>query len=336
MSVIAKQWVLARRPEGLPVPEDFRLESFPVPELEEGEFIVRIEHFSVDPGMRSRLTGDSYAQALPIGATIESATIGIVEHSLNPRFLEGDRVTGGFGWVSHAVSNGRGVQGLDRALYSGAVRPTAAIGILGIPGLTSYFGLLDIGQPKQGETVLVSSAAGPVGATAGQIARLKGCRVVGIAGGAAKGDYVRSLGFDACIDYQQKDDIAAAIRTACPEGVDIYFDNVGGEMLDAALLNMNPGGRIVVSGQVSEYNREPPLGIRNVPRFITHRLRMEGLVVYDYIKRFTEARTELAGWIRSGELSYAEDVSKGIEGAPDAFIGLFKGRNNGRRLIRVS
>jgi len=337
MPIKAKRWVLASRPTGKPKAENFRLEDVTLPDIGEHEILIRTEFHSVDPGMRGRLSGDSYTAALPVGQTIDSAMVGIVEASNNEKFAVGDRVTGGFGWVSHAVSNGRGVQKLDPAIYHGKLRPTAAIGVLGIPGLTSYFGLLDLGQPKDGDTVLISSAAGPVGATAGQIAKMKGCRVVGIAGSKEKCDYVKGLGFDDCFSYRGAD-LRTAIAAACPGGVDIYFDNVGGEMLDAAILNMKEHGRIVVSGQVSEYNRaENELtGIRNVTRFITHRLRMEGLVVFDYFKQFREAQAEMAGWIHEGKLVYTEDVSEGLEGSADAFIGLFEGENLGRRLIKVS
>ncbi|MEQ8595043.1 MAG: NADP-dependent oxidoreductase [Parvibaculum sp.] len=337
MPTKAKRWVLASRPAGKPKPENFRLEDVTLPDPGEHELLIRTEHHSVDPGMRGRLSGDSYTAALPVGETIDSAMVGVVEASNNEKFAAGDRVTGGFGWVSHAISNGRGIQKLDPAIYHGALRPTAAIGVLGIPGLTSYFGLLDLGRPKEGDTVLISSAAGPVGATAGQIAKMQGCKVVGIAGSKEKCDYVTGLGFDDCFSYRGAD-LKAAIREHCPDGVDIYFDNVGGEMLDAAILNMKEHGRIVISGQVSEYNRaESELrGIRNVTRFITHRLRMEGLVVFDYFKQFREAQAEMAGWIHAGKLQYTEDVSDGIEGSAAAFIGLFEGENLGRRLIKVS
>lgn len=338
MSTKARRWVLASRPQGKPAPENFRLEEITLPDPGEHELLIRTEYHSVDPGMRSRLSGASYAAALPLGETIDSAMIGIVEISNNEKFKPGDRVTGGFGWASHALSNGGGIQKLDPALYHGKLRPTAAIGVLGIPGLTSYFGLLDLGKPKEGDTVLISSAAGPVGATAGQIAKRKGCTVVGIAGSKDKCDYVRGLGFDRAINYRETADLRGAIAETCPGGVDIYFDNVGAEMLDAAILNMKEHGRIVVSGQVSEYNRgEGELhGIRNVTRFITHRLRMEGLVVFDYFKDFRAAQTEMAGWIHDGKLVYTEDISEGLENSAKAFIGLFEGENLGRRLIKVS
>ncbi|MGV8996519.1 MAG: NADP-dependent oxidoreductase [Parvibaculaceae bacterium] len=338
MPTKAKRWVLASRPIGHPKLDNFRLEDVTLPDIGEHDILIRTEFHSVDPGMRGRLSGDSYTAALPIGDTVDSAMIGIVEASNNEKFKVGDRVTGGFGWVSHAVSNGRGVQVLDPAIYHGNLRPTAAIGVLGIPGLTSYFGLLDLGQPKEGDTVLISSAAGPVGATAGQIAKMKGCRVVGIAGSKEKCDYVKSLGFDATINYRETKDMVAAIKAACPDGVDVYFDNVGGTMLDAAILNMKDHGRIVVSGQVSEYNlgANELVGIRNVTRFITHKLRMEGLVVFDYFKGFKAAQAEMAAWIHAGKLIYTEDISDGIEGSAKAFVGLFEGENHGRRLIKVS
>ena len=338
MPTKAKRWVLASRPEGKPKLDNFRLEEITLPDPGEHELLIRTEYHSVDPGMRSRLSSASYAAALPLGETIDSAMVGIVEVSNNEKFKPGDRVTGGFGWVSHALSNGRGIQKLDPALYHGKLRPTAAIGVLGIPGLTSYFGLLDLGRPQEGNTVLISSAAGPVGATAGQIAKMKGCTVIGIAGSKDKCDYVRSLGFDRTINYREASDLRAAIAEACPGGVDIYFDNVGAEMLDAAILNMKEHGRIVVSGQVSEYNRADNElhGIRNVTRFITHRLRMEGLVVFDYFKDFRAAQTEMAGWIHEGKLVYTEDISEGLENSARAFIGLFEGENHGRRLIKVS
>lgn len=338
MPTKAKRWVLASRPEGKPKLENFRLEDVTLSDPGEHEILIRTEFHSVDPGMRGRLSGDSYTSALPVGDTVDSAMVGIVEASNNEKFKPGDRVTGGFGWVSHALSNGRGVQILDPAMYHGKLRPSAAIGVLGIPGLTSYFGLLDLGKPNAGDTVLISSAAGPVGATAGQIAKMRGCKVVGIAGSKAKCDYLEGLGFDATINYRQAKDIGAAIAAACPDGIDIYFDNVGGAMLDAAIVNMKEHGRIVVSGQVSEYNRGPDelVGIRNVTRFITHRLRMEGLVVFDYFKGFRAAQAEMAAWIQEEKLEYTEDVSEGIEGSAAAFVGLFEGENHGRRLIKVS
>lgn len=337
MPTINRRWVLASHPEGKPTLDTFRLEEVELADPGEHELLIQAKYFSVDPGMRSRLSGDSYAAALQPGEVIEGAMVGEVVQSNNEKFSVGDLVTGGFGWQSHALSNGRGLAKLDANLFSGPLRATAAIGVLGIPGLTSYFGLSDLGKPKEGETVLISSAAGPVGATAGQIAKMKGCRVVGIAGSPAKCDYVtKELGFDACINYKDATNLEEAIKAACPDGVDIYFDNVGGEMLDAAIANANERGRIIISGAVSEYNKPEPRGIRNTLQFITHRLRMEGLVVFDYFKQFRDAQAEMAGWIKEGKLIYTEDISEGIETAPAAFIGLFEGENFGRRLVKVS
>ncbi|MGK2740128.1 NADP-dependent oxidoreductase [Tepidicaulis sp. LMO-SS28] len=336
MPVTNRRWVLASRPDGKPSLDNFRLEDQELRDPGEHEVLVKGLYISVDPGMRSRLSGDSYAQALGIGETIEGAMIGTVKASNNERFKTGDLVMGGFGWQEYALSNGRGLAKLDASIFQPPLTVTAAIGVLGIPGLTAYFGLLDMAKPKEGETVLISSAAGPVGATAGQIARMKGCTVVGIAGSRDKCDYVtKELGFDRCFNYEEEKDLVAAIKQACPKGVDIYFDNVGGEMLDAAITNTNERARLIISGAVAEYNRPEPRGIRNTTRLITHRLRMEGLVVFDYFKQFPQAQAEMAGWIKSGKLKYTEDISEGIETTPEAFLGLFEGENHGRRLIKL-
>lgn len=331
-----KRWVLVNRPEGVPSANDFRLEQSALPELQDGQALIRVDHISVDPGMRSRLSGDSYAPALAIGATIESAGIGKVITSRNAKLKEGALVWGGFGWQSHLVSDGRGVQPLDPELYQGKIKPTAAIGLFGIPGLTAFFGLFEIGKPKQGNTVVVSSAAGTVGATAGQIAKLQGCTVIGLAGSDAKCTYLKEIGFDTAINYKTAGDLAAAFKAAAPKGIDIYFDNVGGETLDAAILNMRKNGRIVVSGQISEYNTQTPRGIRNTLPFITQRLKMEGLVVYDYSVQFGEARQQMAEWVNEGKLTYREEIIEGLEQTPQAFIGLFSGESFGRRLVHVS
>jgi NADPH-dependent curcumin reductase CurA len=331
-----RKWVLAARPAGVPGAEHFRMETAALPDPQDGEIVIAVDYVSIDPGMRSRLSKDSYAPALALGSVIESAGLGTVVASRNPKFAEGQRVTGGFGWQSHVVSTGRGVLRLDPSHYDAKVPMTAAIGVLGIPGLTAYFGLLDLGAPKPGETVLISSAAGTVGATAGQIAKIEGLTAIGIAGGQDKCDYVRSLGFDACLDYKDASDLAAAIARAAPKGVDIYFDNVGAKTLDAAISRMNAKGRIVVSGQIAEYNAENPRGIRNTLDFIPKRLRMEGLVVFDYAARFAEAQLRLAGWIREGKLAFHETVIPGLEAAPGAFAGLFAGNALGRALVKVS
>jgi hypothetical protein len=332
-----RRWVLAKRPQGVPQADDFKLEQANLPELQDGQALIRVEHISVDPGMRSRLSGDSYAAALAIGETIESAGVGKVLASRNAKLKEGALVWGGFGWASHFVSDGRGVQALDPEIYKGPIKPTAAIGVFGIPGLTAFFGLFELGKPKEGNVVLISSAAGTVGATAGQIAKILGCTTIGLAGSDAKCAYLKEIGFDAAINYKTAGDLTAAFKQAAPKGIDIYFDNVGAETLDAAILNMRKHGRIVVSGQIAEYNAgESPRGIRHTLPFITQRLKMEGLVVYDYAVQFNDARAQMAEWVRQGKLTYREEIIEGLEKAPSAFIGLFTGESFGRRLVHVA
>jgi NADPH-dependent curcumin reductase CurA len=331
-----KRWALAKHPSGVPSEDCFALESFTLDAPQDGQVLIKTHYFSLDPGMRGRLSGDSYAAGLKIGDTIESAGIGEVIASKSERFAVGDMVMGGLGWTQALTHPDRGIQKLDPALFDDKVAMTATIGVLGVPGLTAWFGLQDLGQPQAGETLLISSAAGPVGATCGQIGKTLGLSVIGIAGGADKCAYLTDLGFDAVIDYKAEGNLVKAIEAAAPYGVDIYFDNVGGEMLDAAILNLKPKGRIVVSGQVAEYNREKPVGIRQTTRFITHRLRMEGLVVYDYAKQFPEAQATMAALIRDGKLAYKEDISDSIEDAPRAYAALFAGANFGRRLIKAT
>jgi len=316
------------------VADDFRLETVPVGEPATGEVLVRNVFVSVDPGMRARLDDVvSYAPPTAIGATIEGASVGHVVASANERFVVGDVVAGGFGWQEWGLSDGRGLRKLDPRLP-----PSAAIGVLGVPGLTAWVALRELAPPASGQTVLISSAAGAVGATAGQIARSMGARVVGIAGGAAKCAWLRDeLGFDAVIDRHESANMEEAIARAAPEGVHVYLDNVGGYMLDAALANMAQGGRIVVSGQVADYN-EPFAsreGVRNGSLFITRRLTMQGFVVYDHARSFRDAWAELEAGILNGSLKWREEVIDGIENLPEAFIGLFRGDNFGRRLVRV-
>lgn len=335
MTETFKQWTLAKHPSGIPTADCFKLIETDMPELHEGQVFIRTHFFSLDPGMRARLSGDSYAAGLKIGDIIESAGIGEIIATKSERFTVGDMVMGALGWSEGNIFADCGLQKLDAKLFDDKISMSATIGVLGVPGLTAWFGLKDLGDPKDGETLLISSAAGPVGATAGQIGKTLGLNVIGIAGGTDKCAYLRDLGFDAVIDYKAEPDLTRSIRDAAPNGVDIYFDNVGATMLDAAIANMALGGRIVVSGQVAEYNREEPIGIRNTTQFITHRLRMQGLVVYDYRKDFGDAQAALMDMIRDGRLRYTEDVSEGIERAPAAYQALFAGANFGRRLIKT-
>jgi NADPH-dependent curcumin reductase CurA len=327
--------VLAAYLDGAPKESDFRLEEADVPELADGQVLVRNSYVTIDPGMRGRLSGQaSYTAALPLGAVLGSASVGQVVTSKNPKYSQGDWVAAAFGWQEYGVGDGPGM----RKVTDLRVPISAQVGVLGIPGLTAYFGLLDIGQPKAGETVLVSTAAGAVGSAAGQIAKIKGCRVVGIAGGPAKCRLLtEDYGFDGAIDRLAEPDIAAAVARECPDGVDVYFDNVGGAVLDAVLPLMRVGGRIVASGHTADYNVpvEQRRGLKNTTCFITHRLKMQGLVVFDSVREYPRAWAEMTDWILDGRLKYREDVEAGLERAPAAFIGLFKGENFGRKLIKL-
>jgi len=330
-----RRFVLACRPQGVPRETDFRLETRDLPALlQEGQILVANAYASVDPGMRARLGEEAtYAAPLQIGETVEGATVGRVIASRNAKFSEGDWVAAAFGWSEHGLSEGRGV----RKIADQRVPLSAQIGVLGIPGITAYFGMLDIGKPKAGETVVVSSAAGAVGSAAGQIAAIHGARAVGIAGGKEKCAWLRTIGFAAAIDRRAELELRAAVARACPSGVDVLFDNVGNAFLDAMLPQMRAGGRIVVSGQVADYNTpaaERP-GLRNTSYFITARLTMRGLVAFDYYREFPKAWADLTQWIIDGRLKYREDIDEGFENLPRAFIGLFSGDNFGRKLVHI-
>ncbi len=328
--------VLAAYLDGAPKVSDFRVEEVDIPELTDGQVLVRNSYITIDPGMRGRLSGkDSYTAALPLGGVLGSASVGQVVTSKNPKYSQGDWVAAAFGWQEFGIGEGPGM----RKVSDLRVPISAQVGVLGIPGLTAYFGLLDIGQPKEGETVLVSTAAGAVGSAAGQIAKIKGCRTVGIAGGPDKCRLLtEEYGFDAAIDRLAEPDIAAAVKRACLDGVDIYFDNVGSTVLDPVLPLMRQNGRIVASGHTADYNVpvEQRQGLKNTTNFITHRLKMQGLVVFDYVRDFPKAWAEMTDWILDGRLKYREDVEEGIEHAPAAFVGLFKGENFGRKLIKLA
>jgi NADPH-dependent curcumin reductase CurA len=327
--------VLAAYLDGEPKESDFRLEEADVPVLADGQVLVRNAFVSIDPGMRGRLSGRaSYTAPVPLGGVLGSASVGQVVASKNPKYSEGDWVAAAFGWQEYGLGDGAGMRKVEDL----RVPPSAQIGVLGIPGLTAYFGLKDIGQPKPDETVLVSTAAGAVGSAAGQIARIRGARAVGIAGGPEKCRWLtEDLGFDAAIDRKAEPDIAAAVRRACPEGVDVLFDNVGNTLVDPVLPLMRQNGRIVVCGQTADYNVpiEQRHGLKNTTYFITARLKMQGLVVFDSVREFPTAWRELTDWILEGRLRYREDIDVGLEHAPAAFVGLFHGDNFGRKLIRL-
>lgn len=322
---------------GKPTARDFRIVEDELAPLDEGHILFRIRHASVDPGVRSRLSGgDSYSAALQPGETIDGFSIGEVIESRHAKWAVGDLAALGAGWCDRFVSDGKGY--LQRIADP---RPplTAWIGVLGVPGMTAWFGLHRVAQAKAGETLVVTSAAGPVGASAGQIGKKLGMRVIGVAGGAAKCAWLTDeAGFDAAIDRHKTPDLAAAITSHAPKGVDVLFDNVGAATIDVVLPLMRPRGRIVVSGQVADYSTpyaERP-GLKHTDRFITHRLKMEGLVVFDDIRGFPEAQAAMAGWIADGSFKLREVRYSGLEALPAAFCALFDGDAAfGRRIVDV-
>ncbi|MBX6394998.1 MAG: NADP-dependent oxidoreductase [Alicyclobacillaceae bacterium] len=326
---------LASRPRGMPTLENFRFVEIPIPSAGPGEIVVKTLYLSVDPYMRGRMNdAKSYVPPYPLDEVITGGVVGQVVESRHPSFSVGDIVVGTLGWQHYSLSNGEGLRKIDPS----TAPISTALGILGMPGLTAYFGLLDIGRPKAGETVVISGAAGAVGSTAGQIAKLKGCRVVGIAGSDAKIAYLKEeLGFDAGINYKTAGNLVQAIQEACPEGVDVYFDNVGGEITDAVITHLNDHARIVLCGQIALYNLEKPdLGPRPFPRLLIRRVLVKGFIVSDYADRIPEAAAELTGWFTAGKLKYRETVVEGLENAPRAFIGLFHGENIGKQLVKVA
>jgi NADPH:quinone reductase len=330
---VNRQFVFASRPTGMPDESTFNLVESPIPELKDGELLVRALYLSVDPYMRGRLRqGRSYAAPLEIGGVMVGGGVARVVESKNPGCDLGDIVSIYMGWQEYAISDGQGLRKLDPA-----IPVTTYLGVLGITGLSAYFGLLDVCDPKPGETVVVSGAAGAVGSVVGQIAKIKGCRTVGIAGRTDKVDWIkRECGFDAAFDYKTATDYPAALKELCPSGIDVYFDNVGGAITDAVLPQINVGARISVCGQISQYNNsKPELGPRLFSMLVVARAKMQGFLISDYAPRFGAALAELTGWYRSGQLKSREDIVEGFENLPGALIGLFKGDNIGKRLVKV-
>ena len=327
------KWNLVARPEGLPKASDFEWQTEELKPLEDGEIRVRNVYLSLDPANRVWMVRDSYMPMVPLGETMRGGGIGIVEESRNSKFAVGDTVQGLLCWQTYYTGPGKGFSKVP----SLGIPLSAHYGLFGHIGYTAYFGLLDIGAPKEGETLVVSAAAGAVGSLAGQIGRIKGCRVVGIAGTDDKCQWItRDLGFDAAINYKTED-LRAALKRHCPNGVDIYFENVGGATLEAVLNRMNNFGRIPACGMVSTYNRsEPEPGPNNLFHIITKRLKMQGFIVIDYAARFEEARAELLRWHQEGRLHYRLDINHGLECAPAAFLKLFDGSNTGKLLVQVS
>jgi NADPH-dependent curcumin reductase CurA len=329
------QFKLAARPVGNVKRSDFTYTDEPVRDPADGEIVVKILYVSLDPAMRGWMNESkaSYMPPVAIGEVMRAIAVGRVVASKNPQFAVGDHVNGLLGVQEYAYSNGQGLSKVDPKL---APLPLY-LGTLGMPGLTAYFGLLDVGQPKAGDTVVVSGAAGAVGSVVGQIAKIKGARVVGIAGGADKCRYlVEQLGFDAAIDYKS-DDVAAALKTHCPNGVDVYFDNVGGDILDAVLMRLARGARIVICGAISQYNATTPVkGPTNYLQLLVNRATMKGIMVADYYPRAMEAIVEMGGWIAAGKLKSREDIDEGLENFPETFAKLFSGENNGKLVLKVA
>ncbi|MFI5396109.1 MAG: NADP-dependent oxidoreductase [Candidatus Binatia bacterium] len=334
LNIINHQFQLAARPVGMPKRSDWTYTEEPVREPAEGKLLVKVLYISLDPAMRGWMNeGRSYIPPVRIGEVMRAGAAGRVIASNNPKFAVGDYVSGVFGVQEYAVSNGKDITKVDTSV---APLPVY-LGTLGMPGMTAYFGLLDIGKPKPSETVVVSGAAGAVGTVVGQIAKIKGCRVVGIAGGAEKCQYiVMDLGFDAAIDYKGED-VKKALRERCPKGVDVYFDNVGGDILDAVLTQLTRGARIVISGAISQYNNTGPIkGPANYLSLLVNRASMEGMVVFDYADRFGDAAREMAGWMAAGKLKSREDIVEGLETFPDTLLKLFKGENIGKLVLKVA
>lgn len=328
-----RQFKLKQRPVGMVKREDFEFAKADVPEPGDGEFLVRIAYLSLDPAMRGWMNeGKSYVPPVGLGEVMRAGAVGEIVKSNHPKFAVGEHVVGMFGVQDYAVSNGKGVTRVDPKL---APLPVY-LGTLGMPGMTAYFGLLEIGKAKAGDTVVVSGAAGAVGQVVGQIAKIKGCRVVGIAGGADKCRYVvDELGFDACIDYKNED-VKKGLKQHCPQGVNVYFDNVGGEILDIVLTQLAMHARIVICGAISQYNNTTPVkGPSNYMSLLVNRATMAGMVVFDWADRYGEAAREMGGWLQSGKLKTREDVAEGLETFPETLLKLFKGENTGKLVLKV-
>jgi NADPH-dependent curcumin reductase CurA len=326
------QFKLARRPVGMVQRSDFEYTEAPVPDPGDGEVLVKILYLSLDPAMRGWMNeGKSYIAPVGIGEVMRAGAVGRVVTSNDPNIAVGDHVVGMLGVQEYAVAKAKQLTKIDPRR---APLPVY-LGTLGMPGMTAYFGLLEVGQPKEGDTVVVSGAAGAVGQVVGQIAKIKGCRVVGIAGGPDKCDYLRSIGFDAAIDYKHED-VKAALRQHCPKGVDVYFDNVGGDILDAVLTQLAMHARIVICGAISQYNEAKMKGPSNYMSLLVNRARMQGMVVFDYASRYGEAAREMAGWMATGQLKSREDVVEGLETFPDTLSKLFKGENTGKLVLKVA
>jgi NADPH-dependent curcumin reductase CurA len=332
MEGVAREIRLVARPQGFPGEDLFEVAETSIPDPADGQLLIRNAYFSVDPYMRPRMNDvRSYVAPFTLGEAMTGGAVGRVEASRNPRFAEGDWVLHPLGWREWALSDGTAMRKLDPT-----VAPVStALGVLGMPGFTAWYGIFVLGEPKEGETVLVSGAAGAVGSAAGQMAHIAGCRVIGSAGSEEKLDWCRELGFDTGFNYREQSPRRALAELA-PDGIDIYFDNVGGEHLEAAIGALRTHGRVVACGSISRYNdAEPTPGPRNMFLVVTKRLRLQGYIITDHFDRFGEFIEQAADWVRDGRLQYRETVVEGIENAPRAFLGLLRGENIGKMLVKV-
>ena len=330
---VNRQILLKSRPEGAPGLDNFELVESPVPKPGEGEVLMRTLYLSLDPYMRGRMNAaKSYAKPAAVGEPMVGGTVGEIVASRNPKFSVGDIVLGYGGWQEYALSSGTALRKLDPA----AAPVSTALGVLGMPGMTAYVGLLEIGQPKPGETVVVAAASGAVGSVVGQIAKIKGSRAVGIAGGADKCHFVTGeLGFDACVDHRAPD-FARALEAACPKGIDVYFENVGGAVQQTVWPLLNDFARIPVCGLIAQYNSRTPMPGPDMFSVLRKRLMLRGFIVSDFAAKQGDFLREAGEWVRTGRLKYREDVADGLEQAPAAFLGLLQGKNFGKMLVRVA
>jgi NADPH-dependent curcumin reductase len=335
---VNRRIVLARRPQGEPTAEDFRLEKEAVPAAGPEQLLLRTRYLSLDPYMRGRMSdAPSYAEPVAVGAPMTGQTVSVVEASNAAGFEVGDLVVATVGWQDYGVVDARHAVKIDPAL----ARPSYTLGVLGMPGLTAYVGLLDIGQPVPGETVAVAAATGAVGSLVGQIAKLKGCRVVGIAGGPEKCEFaVKSLGFDACLDHREPN-LRERLAEAAPKGIDVYFENVGGAVLAAVLPLLNVNARVPVCGLIAWYNlAKLPEGVDRAPLILTtvlrRRLKVQGFIIFDHVKRMPAFYQEMSGWLREGKITYREQILEGLEQAPQGLMGMLHGENFGKLVVRVS
>jgi NADPH-dependent curcumin reductase len=327
-----KQVLLAARPDGWVKESDFRVVETPAPAPAEGQVLLKNLYLSVDPYMRGAMNEKrAYGTPLKIGDVMVGETVSEVVESRNSKFKAGDTVTTYAGWQQYALSDGKNLRQVDFKLAP----LSAYLGAVGMPGVTAWYGLLKIGQPKAGETVVVSAASGAVGSVVGQIAKIKECRAVGIAGGPQKCDYVmQELGFDVCIDHRSGDWFEA-LAAATPKGIDVYFENVGGPILDAVLARCNPFARVPLCGMIAEYNAKERYGVKNLIAAVGSRIKLEGFIISDHFEVWPEALGQLAQWVKEGKIKYRETVTEGVESAPAAFIGLFKGENFGKQIVKI-